>query len=300
MEEAKKLNVDTARSISELQSVIKRFELRSKLYRIMLKARGLEFDAFKEYTTEDDASAIDWKASKRANKVLVRKYREERNLKIVFIVDVGSNMVFGSVPKLKCEYAVEVLAALSHLIINSGDMIGFVLFSDGVKKFVKPKGGEKGFSNFIDNITNTSLYEGASDINKALDFSLNYLDKSTSSVIILSDFLSFNKESEKNLSLLSRKFETLLIMVKDPLDSSLPQVDEEIAIENPSTGQQIIINPRIANIDYEKFAAEKEKVFYDACKNNNIDLLGLTTNEPFVPALANFLKSRLMKRPYQK
>src|SRR3989344_6225949 len=136
------LNVNIADAITEFQSVMKEFRLRKDIYRIIFRGKGLEFEAFRDFTPDDDASDIDWKTSSRARKLLVKQYKEERDLKIMFLIDVGSNMIFGSGQKLKCEYITELVAAFSKLIMDSSDKVGFFLFSDELKHYIKPKSGE--------------------------------------------------------------------------------------------------------------------------------------------------------------
>ena len=72
-------------------------------YTSIFRGKGLEFDTYRNYSPGDDASFIDWKASARANELLVKEYVEERDVKIFFLVDVSSSMVFGSTEKLKNE-----------------------------------------------------------------------------------------------------------------------------------------------------------------------------------------------------
>ncbi|MFH1290876.1 MAG: DUF58 domain-containing protein [Nanoarchaeota archaeon] len=289
----RKLNTDIPGAISELRAAMREFLLKRRLYRILLRGKGLEFEAYRNYAPDDDASAIDWKASRRSNNLLVKQYRDERNLKVVFLVDVGENMVFGSTEKLKCEYAAEAVAAFAHLITSTGDRPGFVFFSDDVKDYMKPSGGTKHFSRFIDYITNSSHYGKASSLKRGFDFLLNYIGKNVESAIIVSDFLSFDEQSRKDLSLLANKFETTVLMVRDPLDNTLPDFSGEVVIEDPRTGQQLLINPKIAKSAYEAYAKEQEEKIRIACIQNNIDLLEMMTNKPFVPTLAGFLKGRI-------
>ena len=129
----KRLNVDIPKSVGEFQALSKEFELKAKLYKTLFRGKGLDFDGYRTYAPEDDAQNIDWKASKRSNELLVKQYIEERNLKVVFVIDVGENMVTGSTEKLKCEYVAEIVAALAHLIIISGDKIGFILYNENAK-----------------------------------------------------------------------------------------------------------------------------------------------------------------------
>lgn len=294
MKRERYLNVDIEKRIGELQDEMKEFLLKHKLYRILLRGKGLEFESYRDYSADDDAQSIDWKASRRTNKILVRQYRDERNLKIVFVIDVGKNMVFGSAEKLKCEYAAELIAALAHLVIITGDRVGFVLFNEEVKEFIPPKGGMKSFDILIDKITNPEIYDKASNLEKAFDFVYKYINPTIDSVVIVSDFISFDEKSAMGLSLVSKKFETLALMVRDPLDLTLPEYSEEVVIEDPKTGDQLLINPKIARQTYEKFVRKQEEFLRKNCLENNIDLLELITNHPFVHYLSEFLKGRTL------
>lgn len=288
-----KLNADIGSSIEQLRSITKKFELKTKLYRILLRGKGLEFDSYRDYSPDDDSSLIDWKASKRSNKFLVKQYREERNLKIVFLIDVGDNMVFGSSPKLKCEYSAEVVSAFANLIMYYGDRAGYILFSEEVKKFVPPNRGSRHFGLMVEDLLNAENYGGSTNLNKATEFAAKFLDRNISSLIIVSDFLTYNEKIKGNFEILANKYELVAIMIKDPLDINLPKFNNEVVIEDPYSGEQLIVNPSIVSEEYKKYAIEQERTFIKLCENNKIDLLRLQTDKPFVAELAIFLKKRL-------
>ncbi len=294
----KRLNLDIAGSISEFEVLIKEFLLRRVIYMNIFRGKGLEFDGYRDFAFDDDAVDIDWKASTRANKLLVKQYIEERNLKIMFVVDVSDNMLFGSVSKLKCEYAAELSAALAYLITNSNDQIGFALFNDKITKIVFPKLGIKQLNIFTDELSKTSAYGGISDIKKTLGFLSDYLDNSINSVIIISDFIRMKKDILKTLNLFSSKFETIAIMIRDPLDKKMPKIKGEVVIEDPVTKEQVIIDPDIISRLYEKNALEQENMVKKIFLDCGIDLLDLTTDKPFPFSLAEFLKERVEKRKY--
>ena len=226
MESKRRLNVDIDGSVLEFKSMLKEFKLKRK--KVAFRGEGLEFDGYRDFSPDDDAGNIDWKSSLRAQKLLVKKYKEERDLKIMFLVDVGSNMVFGSTDKIKCEFATELVAAFTDLILNSEDRFGFFLFSDIINHFVDCKGGTKHFQFFVDILSNGLNYGGKTNLDQALDFATTYLDKSVSSVIIISDFLNITEKTEKKLSLLASKFETIIVQVRDPLDVTLPEIEGEV------------------------------------------------------------------------
>ncbi len=292
----KRLNTDIPEAITEFKAVMKEFRLKRDIYRILFRGKGLEFESYRDFNPDDDASDIDWKSSSRAQKLLVKQYREERDLKIMFLIDVGSSMVFGSGKKLKCEFIAELTAAFAKLIMEEGDRVGFFLFSNDIKHFITPRNGEKHFQFLMDLMTNGDTYGGVTDLDKGLDFAMRYLNKSINSVILISDFLRVTPESEKRLTLLSNLFETILVRVRDPLDITLPNVEGEIVVESSLSGDQVIINPKVARASYEKHAREQAKFVEEIFKKTEADYLDLVTSRPFSVPLAVFLKERLEKK----
>lgn len=294
--EKKRLNVDMPGAISDFADAAKAFELKEKIYRIIYRGKGPEFEDYQDYTPDDDASNIDWKASLKAQKPIVKRYKEERDIEIVFVIDVGENMILGSGDKLKCEYAAEVMAALAHLIITSNDKLGYIFFSNKIREFVPPKRGLNHFYLFIDKLSDPKTYGGNSNVGNALRFVLDSLSARVDAVIFFSDFIRMEKNSAEDLSLISNKYESTAIMVKDQLDLTLPDVNKEIVVEDPASGQQLLINPKKAKKIYERYAFEQEKVVRELFFKSDIDLLRLTTDKNFVFPLAMFLKERVDSR----
>lgn len=292
----RRLNVDVAGKIVELQAVLKDFKLKQDIYRIIFRGKGLEFDGYRDFTPDDNAEDIDWKTSARTQKLIVKKYKEERDLKIMFLIDVGTNMVFGSTEKIKCEYVTELVAAFSNIMFNSNDKIGFLFFSNEIKQFSDFRSGFKHFSLFVDLMSDAENYGGKTDLNKALDFAMDYLDDSVMSVIIVSDFLGVNKGTEKKLNLLSHRFETIALRVRDPLDLALPNIEGEIVLEDSESHEQVVVNPMIARVSYQQYAFEQGRHVEEMFKRTEVDFLDLITNKSFTIPLASFLKKRLLIR----
>jgi len=294
----RKLNLDIPERITEFESLMKKLLVRKVLYKIVFRGKGLEFDSYRQFNSNDDASDIDWKASRRSQDLLVKQYIEERDLKIMIVVDISDNMIFGSTNKLKCEYAAELAATLGHMIVTSGDRLGFVMYSNDTKKMSLPLPGMKQFYIFTDELSNPTLYGGRAGFEHTLNFLLNYLEKSVSVVIFISDFMGLRKDIEKDLNLFARSFETIALMVRDPLDSTLPNFKGELVLEDPITGEQIIVDPRVAKKSYEKYALEQEELVKDIFKETGIDFLSLSTQDSFPQKLAEFLNSRVERRKY--
>ena len=292
----KELNVDFPESITRLKDLMKDFPLRRDLNKFIFRGKGLDFDGYRKYLQDDDSILIDWKASLRAQDLLVRKYIEERELRIMFVIDVSDSMVFGSTKKLKCEYAAEISASLSNLLFEVNDWIGFFMFSDEVKQYVGPKSGKKQFHIFMNNLKEASNYGGKSHLNKGLNFVLEYFNRAIDYVVLISDFLHSDSETNRIMSFLGGRFkEIIAIQIRDPLDKTLPEIEGEYILQGDLEGQQIILNPKVAKKIYEKKALEKQAMIQEMFIKNGVDYLDLSTDVEFYLPLAIFLKQRMRK-----
>ncbi|MBS3073921.1 DUF58 domain-containing protein [Candidatus Pacearchaeota archaeon] len=296
MAQSETLNVDYASNISEFESAMRKFQLKRIIYRILFRGKGLEFDSYRSYTQDDDAALIDWKATYRANKLLLKQYIEERDIKIIFIIDVGDNMIFGSSHRLKCEYAAEVAVSLAHLVVTSGDKLGFILPKGRVFELAYPKQGLKRFALFADILKRVETYGGPSRMEEAVDFLLAHLDKSFSGIFIVSDFMHLSKGFKKKLNALSSQIETVGIMIRDPLERELPDLDAEVSIENPQTGEKLIVNPSIARSSYGYYVKQREKEVKRLFDETPADFVELVTNKHFPFYLASFMKKRAQEK----
>ena len=294
----KKLNVNFPKNITKFESVMKkRFLIKTIFYKKIFRGKGFEFDGYREYTEGDDASLIDWKATVKSNKLLMRQYIEERDLKIFFIIDTGDNMALGSGEHMKNEIAAEIAACLAHLVVVSGDSMGFSLYNE---KIVKNHGFSAGIRQFYyleKNLIDPDVYKGKSDLKKALKFLLPYLKKS-SAVFIISDFIRLGEEDLKILKEFMRRYETIGIMVRDPVDTKLPDLEKEVVVEDIYTGRQLLINPGLIKYEYEKNALEQKRKIENVFKKGGSDLLYISTDKDFINPLVEFLKSRVKLRRY--
>jgi len=289
------LNLDIPGKISELDLLLKKVLPKNVVWTSVL-SKGLEFDGYRDYSEIDDSLNIDWKASKRASKILVKKYLEEKDRSFLFFIDVSENMVFGSTEKLKCEYAAEISAALAHRILNEGDKVGFLFYNNKLVSFDISKPGKRQFEIFVDKLSNPFIYGGGSNLNEILEDFLPKIDNTTSLIFLISDFSTVDYSYKNNFELLGKSFETIALIIKDPLDKTLPEIDKEIVIENPQNGERLLINPKLAKNSYEENAIKNLNELKNLFSECNIDFIELDTNQNSSLLIAEFLEERLKRR----
>ncbi len=112
---------------------------------------GTEFDQLREYSIDDEFRRIDWAATARAAKPIVRTYRAERNQHLLLLLDTGRVMAarvrdpeahgaaWGDVPRL--DHAMDAVMALTAVATRLGDRAGLLAYSDGVRAAVAPAAG---------------------------------------------------------------------------------------------------------------------------------------------------------------
>ncbi|HJN13949.1 MAG TPA: DUF58 domain-containing protein, partial [Armatimonadota bacterium] len=129
---------------------IRRIEIRARRlvndvfageYRSAFRGRGVEFQDVREYYAGDDIRTIDWNVTARARKPYVRRYQEERELTVVFLVDMSRSAQFGSGELLKSEVAAEICAVLALSATRNNDKVGLVVFTDRVECTIPPNKG---------------------------------------------------------------------------------------------------------------------------------------------------------------
>ena len=290
-----KLKINFPGAVAQLEAVLHKFFVKKILYDTMFRGRGLEFESYRTFESFDDANIIDWKASLRSNNILARRYIQERDLGIYFIVDVSNSMLFGSGNKLKAEHVAEVVGALSHLISTAGDKVGLVMFNEDVVKILRPSSSKNQIHLFMKFLSDPSLYGGGFDLDKAIKHVLTVVKKSYTIFFIVSDFIKVKKSSEKSLSLIGSRFETVAIMVRDPMDEKLPDIKYQFALQDPYSHRQMVMDPSVASEGYEKLVARQKELLKDVFNRSQIDMLELMTDKPFAYTTATFLKSRSAK-----
>ena len=263
-------------------------EILTSSFKSVFKGRGLEFEGFRTYTAADDAKEIDWKASLRAQQLLIRVLAEERNIHAFFMLDVSDSMIFTSTDKLKCEYAAELVATMTYGVIESGDSVGLCMFNDRITKIIPGNIGMNQFYNITRNLSNPSLYGGNFDFNYAMKYATNFLKRNTI-VFIVSDFIGLTSGWMRHIEIMSKKFEVVAIMIRDPRDLSIPKDSGQYVLGDPFSDADLLVDTELVRLDYEHHAKQQVDEIRQIFKDQGIDFLYLSTKDSFIhPVLQLF------------
>ncbi len=102
---------------------------------------GTEFESLRDYAEGDDFRKIDWKATARRDKLIVRQFEQERNQAVIIVIDVGRGMLAEVEGVRKLDHALDSCLMLTHAAAMAGDFVGLLVYSDVVKRYIPPRKG---------------------------------------------------------------------------------------------------------------------------------------------------------------
>ncbi|MEE2713049.1 MAG: DUF58 domain-containing protein [Planctomycetota bacterium] len=268
-------------------------------YRSVFRGRGMEFDEVREYTPGDDVRTIDWNVTARTGKPYVKRYCEERELTIMFAVDVSASGAFGSQQGSKFDLMIEVCALLMLSAQKNNDKIGLVLFSDDVKAYFPPRKGRAATRRLIrelvaaqpDPARGKSVAEGRTDLGAALSF-VSRVQRRRCVVFVISDYQD-EGDWERSLRVTNARHDVVAITASDPREHALPPVGF-VTLEDPETGEVIELDTRHERVR-ELFAEEQRRRrdgLIDRMRKSGVDQLPVRTDQPYTASLHRFFRMR--------
>ncbi|HLG24846.1 MAG TPA: DUF58 domain-containing protein [Candidatus Nanoarchaeia archaeon] len=258
------------------------------------RKRGMEFEEYKDFVPGDDASLIDWKASLRTGKLLVRQYTQTKNLNVIILMDVSNSMIYSSINKLKCEYAAEIAASLSYYLLKSGDSVGMIMFNDKIVKFLHPMQGNRQFFVISGVLSNPEFYGGDFDISNAINYA-GRIAKHGTLIIIISDFIGLDSKWTVALSSLTKRADIVAIIVRDPQDNRLKAKMGTARIVDPYSERMLLVNMDEIKYSYEEASQRILSDVKDSLKKNRVTVIELETDKPFVEPIVKSFAKRVVK-----
>ncbi len=270
-------------------------------YHSTFKGQGVEFDEVRPYIVGDDVRSIDWNVTARTGAPYIKRFSEERELTVLFMVDVSGSQSYGSVRRSKAELSAEVTALLALTAIRNQDKIGLVLFSDRIVKYIPPRKGRDSVMRLVREVLAAEdEAEGGTDVEGALRF-LSGVQKRRAVVFLVSDFMLPGEKAtasfERLLRTAARRHDVVAVPVTDPAERELPDVGL-VEMEDPETGGLVLVDTSSRSVRRafaEKAAAEGEALarFF---RKTGIDTLPVDTAKPYVDEVRALFHRRAHKR----
>ncbi|MGU9850548.1 DUF58 domain-containing protein [Pseudomonas koreensis] len=221
-----------------------------------LRGRGLNFDELRRYQPGDDLRHLDWRASLRTGKPVVRTFTEERDRPALIVVDQRMSMFFGSQRSFKSALAAELAALAAWMVFNAGDRVGGLVFNDQRIDSIAPLRSRKRVEALLSHVAqqNQTLNaanpdaEDEDQLDKALQRCLA-LAGHDHLICVVSDFAGAGERTLQLMRQLRAHNDVIALQVYDPLALKLPsdgrllvtqgQLQVELAVEKRSVHQPL-------------------------------------------------------------
>jgi len=262
-------------------------------YHSVFKGQGIEFDEVREYVPGDDVRSIDWNVTARMGHPFIKRFAEERELTVIFLVDMSGSQCFGSGPRSKAEVAAEMTCLLALSAIKNQDKIGLILFTDRIEKSIPPRKGRTAAMRLVREVLAAEETRRKTDIAGAFHF-LNNVQKRRSVVILISDFMDNNYEKE--LRIISRRHDIICCPVSDPREMEL--IDAGIVeVQDPETGELMLMDTGSESLRkaFSSAAEQENRRLIEMFRRLKVDTIFLSTSRPFIDDVHKLFRQRQKK-----
>lgn len=271
---------------------------------------SVEFDEHRIYNTGEPTRHIDWKLFGKTDKLFVKRYEEETNLRCQIVIDDSSSMNFPSPLSLrrgdagevnKLTFSVHAAAALTYLLKKQRDAVGLTIFSDKVELNTQAKSNQAHQRMLF--VELEKILERQSKEVQKKTFATEALHEIAESihkrslVIIFSDMLESGKKGEELFSALQHlrhnKHEVILFHVTDKSkELNFEFENRPYNFIDMETGEQVKIHPSEIKDTYVQSMATYKKELMLHCAQYRIDFVEADIKEGFKQILMPYLTKR--------
>ena len=278
---------------------IARLELRARavvegvlagLHKSPYKGQSVEFLQHREYVRGDDLRRVDWKVWGRQDRLYVKEFEEETNLRLALLVDGSASMDYRSGPLSKYDYAATLAASLAWLALSHGDAAGCAVFDDKVRASVPARTKRSQLASVVE-VLETPRGGRPTAFLPVLRGLAETLPR-RGLVVVVSDLLGDREGVFQGLQLLRKRGHDIVllhVMDDDELDFPFEGPTKFEGLEIPD---HLACNPRALSEGYlaavgEFLAEARRRAASAAC-----DYSRIRTGEPVDAARGKFLSRR--------
>lgn len=270
----------------ELRAQVRALEIRARRaidtgisgrFQSAFKGRGLEFEEVREYRRGDDVRTIAWNVTARTGHLHVKRYREERDLTVLLLVDLSASTRFGS-GVMTVHDLISESAGLFALAASREDRIGAILFDEEIRTIIPPRSGWRHGLRVVREVLSAVPAGRGTAMEKAVRAAGRLLHH-RGVIFVLTDHSSILPK--KTLTALASRHDVVVVRVSDNLLKGkskipIPAIDAE--------------SGRAWTVDSGTHFQEGQELF------PGVDVLKLDTAEDYLPAIRSLLEGRERRR----
>lgn len=251
---------------------------------------SVEFAEHRSYGPGDEIKHIDWKLFGKTDRLYVKRYEEETNLRAHIILDTSKSMLYSSAEVTKLSYANSLAASLSYLMVNQQDAVGIAKFSEKIDTFIPPKARPSHL-----NLILSQLDDKDSGNDTQIGIVLHELAdriKKRGMVILISDLLDKPENIMKGLKHFRHQNQEVIVFhIQDRKESEF-DFDTRTKFYDMETGEEIVTEPWHIRSNYNELISKLESNYKSNCRENLIDYVPLFTDQSLDIGITEYLIKR--------
>lgn len=258
------------------------------------KGFSVEFKEHRTYVRGDELRNIDWKAFGKSDRLYIREYEEETNLRCTLLVDCSGSMQYSgerSEGRTKYEYAQQLAASLAYLMLGQQDGVGLVTFDDEPREWLPSRSRPSHLRAVLQAIAENGT-KRETDLGGVFQRIAPKLSR-RGLLVILSDGMGDVDSLAKAFALFrSARHEILFFQVLDPDEIDFPFSGRIQFRDLESSQNEQMVDAKSIRDAYLRRYEEYQNKLRDICRKQRVDLVQMTTDRPFADALHEYLSVR--------
>ncbi|MCC7063495.1 MAG: DUF58 domain-containing protein [Planctomycetes bacterium] len=283
-------------------------------YSSVFRGSGIEFDEVREFAEGDELRSVDWNVTARVGRPFVKKFVEERELTVLFLLDASASMAFGTRPEGEVRRDVASTAALfvgcvAFAAARNNDKAGLITFTDHIERYVPAKKGRNHVLRLIREACEPPQDAAATNFAQALDYAAR-VQRRRAIVFVVSDFLSSDPvggleipDCRKHLRLLAQRHDVIAVRIRDPLAAGLDRAAGDVAqlpkagllhLADPETGRTVVVDTSSARVrrEVQQRWRDERQQWLELCRSSKVDLLDVPTEGSVADPIVRFFRMR--------
>ena len=265
----------------------------SGMHRSPYFGQSVEFLQHREYTPGDDLRHVDWQVWARQDRLYVKQFEEDTNMRVNLLVDASKSMAYGRGDLTKYEYAATLAASLAFLILKQQDAVGCLTFDAQVRTKL-PTLSRRGHLNAIVESLDANQPAEKTELNPVLlEAAQTYPRRGM--MVLISDLFGSVADTLRGLRLLRQHGHDVLVLhVMDDDELDFPFTGPT-RFEDLESDVRLGCSPKALRDGYLEAVGEFLDEVRHGCAKGGIDYALVRTTEPFDAALAKFLSRRMLR-----
>jgi len=266
----------------------------SGLHRSPHRGQSIEFAEHKEYAPGDEVRHIDWKAYGKFDKVYVKQFEHETNLRAYLLIDCSRSMAYasdatsGGVSKL--EYAQVVAASLAYLLARQSDAVGLLTFAQAAEHYLPARSSGAHLHELVSRLDTLEAH-GETNLSAAVD-ALSERAPRRSMVLVLTDLLDPEPEQLRVLRRLrARRHDVAVLHLMDRAEVDFPFEDPTLFVGMEDDRQLQVSPAQIRESYLEEVGAFVEQA-RQVLREGDVEYRRVVTDTPYDRFLLDFLAQR--------